>query len=215
MNKLVAEFIGTFALVFAGAGAIIINGVSDGAVTHVGIALTFGLVVMVMVMAIGDVSGAHINPAVTIAFWASRRFPAKSVGPYVAAQVAGAFAASIMHRLMFPEDRTLGATTPNGSDIQSFVLEFFLTAILMFVILMVTTGSKEKGLMAGIAIGGAIGLDAMFGGPISGASMNPARSLAPAVISGRFGSLWLYLAAPVSGALAAIPCWRLAHQSKK
>jgi hypothetical protein len=126
MNKLIAEFIGTFALVFAGAGAIIIDGVSDGAVTHVGIALTFGLVVMVMVMAIGDVSGAHINPAVTIAFWASGRFPAKSVGPYVAAQVAGAFAASMVHRLMFPDDRKLGATIPDGSDLQSFVLEFFM-----------------------------------------------------------------------------------------
>lgn len=208
MNKYLAELLGTFALVFAGTGAIVINDVSGGTVTHVGIALTFGLVVMAMIYAIGDISGAHINPAVTIAFWVARRLPGRAVGPYIAAQCAGAFAASAVLLVLFPTHKTLGATIPAGPVMQSFVLEVILTAILMFVILTVATGPKEKGLMAGIAIGGVVGFEAMFAGPICGASMNPARSLAPAIIGGHFDALWIYLTAPVLGALIAIPCWR-------
>jgi len=205
MKKLVAEFLGTFALVFAGTGAIVINSVSNGAITHAGIALTFGLVVLAMIYTFGDVSGAHLNPAVTTAFAISNRFPWRSVPPYVAAQVAGAFAASALLRFLFPTHETFGSTLPAGSARQSFVLEIVLTFILMTVILSVSTGAKEKGITAGIAIGAVIGLEAMFAGPICGASMNPARSLSPAIISGHFEHLWIYLVGPVLGAMLAVP----------
>ncbi len=205
MKKLVAEFLGTFALVFAGTGAIVINGVSHGAITHAGIALTFGLVVLAMIYTFGDVSGAHLNPAVTTAFAISHRFPWRSVPPYLAAQVAGAFAGSALLRFLFPTHDTLGATLPAGSATQSLVLEIVLTFILMIVILSVSTGAKEKGITAGVAIGAVIALEAMFAGPICGASMNPARSLSPAVVSGHLEHLWIYFAGPVLGAALAVP----------
>jgi len=206
-KKCFAEFFGTFALVFAGAGAIVINDVSSGAVTHVGIALTFGLVVLAMIYAIGDVSGAHLNPAVTLGFWFSGRFPGGTVAPYIASQCLGAFGASGVLRLLFPAHTTLGATLPAGSEMQSFVLELILTFFLMFVILNVSTGAKEKGFTAGIAVGAVIALEALFAGKICGASMNPARSLAPALISGHREHLWIYLVAPVLGAcLATFAC---------
>ncbi len=205
MKRLVAEFLGTFGLVFAGTGAIVINQASHGTITHVGIALTFGLVVLAMIYTFGDVSGAHLNPAVTTAFAIARRFAWIHVPGYVFAQIAGAFAGSAILRLLFPSDATLGATLPAGSDSQSFILETVLTFLLMLVILSVSTGAKEKGITAGIAIGAVIGLEAMFAGPICGASMNPARSLAPAVVSGHVQSLWVYLLAPVVGAILAVP----------
>lgn len=208
LRALAAEAFGTFALVFAGTGAIVVNEVSGGAVTHVGIALTFGLIVLAMIYALGDVSGCHLNPAVTIGFFAARRFAGRLVAPYVAAQCAGAILASTTLRLMFPTSPTLGATEPAGGPLQAFVMEFLLTLILMVVILSVTAGGKEKGLMAGVAIGAVIGLEAMFAGPISGASMNPARSLAPALVSMRLDSLWLYLVAPTAGAVASVAVWR-------
>ncbi len=208
MRRLLAEFIGTFALVFAGCGAIVINQVSGGAITHVGIALTFGLIVLAMIHTFGDVSGAHLNPAVTTAFAAARRFPWCDVPGYVGAQLAGAFAATGLLRLLFPLNVTLGATLPTGSAAQSFLLETVLTFLLMLTILSVSTGAKEKGITAGIAIGAVIALEAMFAGPICGASMNPARSLAPAIVSGHLASLWVYLVAPLLGALLAVPaCW--------
>ena len=205
MKKLFAEFLGTFALVFAGTGAIVINHASNGAITHAGIALTFGLIVLAMIYALGDVSGAHLNPAVTTGFAAAGRFAWRSVPGYVSAQLLGAFLASGLLRLLFPSDPTLGATLPAGAPMQSFVLELVLTFLLMFVILSVSTGAKEKGITAGIAIGAVIALEAMFAGPICGASMNPARSLAPAVVSGHLEHLWIYFAGPVLGALLAIP----------
>jgi aquaporin NIP len=204
MKKLLAESIGTFALVFAGTGAIIINDVAHGSVTHVGIALTFGLVVLAMIYALGDISGAHLNPAMTSAFWLSGRFPGDQVFPYIAAQCVGAFVASGVLRFLFPLNVTLGATLPAGTEMQSFILELILTFLLMFVILNVSHGAKEKGLTAGIAIGAVIALEALFAGKISGASMNPARSLAPAVVSGHWEHLWIYLAAPVAGAFLAV-----------
>ncbi len=207
-KRLLAEAFGTFALVFAGTGAIVMNDVSGGAVTHVGIALTFGLVVMAMIYAVGDISGAHLNPAVSIAFWLAKRFPLRSVAPYIASQLIGATAASLLLRLLFAHP-TLGATHPAGSAWQSFGLELVLTAILMFVILGVSTGAKEKGLLAGVAIGGVIAFEALAAGPICGASMNPARSLAPAIVSGNFTDLWIYLTAPVLGAAAGM----LAHKA--
>ena len=206
-KKFLAEFIGTFALVFAGAGAIVINDVSGGGITHVGIALTFGLVVLAMIYAVGEISGAHFNPAVTSAFWLAGRLPARLVLPYVGSQCLGALAASAVLRFLFPAHATLGCTLPAGTEMQSFVLELILTFLLMFVILNVSTGSKEKGITAGIAVGAVIGLEAMFAGPICGASMNPARSLAPAVVSGHLEHLWIYLSAPFAGAwLAIIGC---------
>jgi aquaporin Z len=205
MKILYAEFLGTFALIFAGTGAIVIDHASHGAIGHAGIALTFGLIVLVMIQTFGDVSGAHLNPAVTIGFAAAGRSQWKSVPGYIMAQLCGAFAASGLLKILFPEDTTLGATLPAGPWMQSFILEIILTALLMLVILSVTHGASEKGLLAGITIGSLIGLEAMFAGPICGASMNPARSLAPAIMSGHLEHLWLYLVAPILGALIAIP----------
>jgi aquaporin NIP len=171
MKRYIAEVIGTFALVFAGTGAIIINDVSGGVVSHVGIALSFGLVVMAMIYTFGDVSGAHLNPAVTIGFVTSRRMHAAEGACYILSQITGAIAASGVLRLLFPTHPTLGITLPAGSAVQSFGLEFLLTALLMLVVLNVSVGAKEKGITAGIAIGGVIALEAIFAGPICGASM--------------------------------------------
>jgi aquaporin NIP len=205
MKKYTAEFIGTFALVFCGTGAIVINQQTGGVITHAGVAATFGLIVMSMVYALGDVSGAHLNPAVSIAFAVSKRFDKKQLAPYIVSQLLGALSASAVLKLLFPANNTLGATIPAGSDMQSFVLECILTFILMLVILNVAHGSKEQGMFAGLAIGGVVLLEAMFAGPICGASMNPARSLAPALVSGHLQSLWVYVVAPVAGAVAAVP----------
>jgi aquaporin NIP len=204
VKRLLAESVGTFCLVFAGTGAIIVNDVSGGVVSHVGVALTFGLVVLAMIHSVGDVSGAHLNPAVTVGFFVARRFRGSCVLPYVASQLAGAFVASGLLRLLFPTHATLGATLPAGSTVQSFVLEFVLSAILMFVILNVSTGSKERGITAGLVVGAVIAMGALFAGPISGASMNPARSIAPAVVAANLSSLWLYILAPIGGALVAV-----------
>jgi aquaporin Z len=208
-GKFAAEFLGTFVMVFAGTGAIVIDQVHGGVIGHVGVALTFGLVVMAMIQTFGDISGAHLNPAVTLAFAVAGRFRWSDVAGYVAAQLAGAFAASGLLKFLFPASATLGATLPAGSSDQAFVLEVVLTAILMLTILSVSTGAKEKGMTAAIAIGGVVGLGAMFAGPACGASMNPARSLAPAVVSGNFQHLWLYPAATLIGALMAVPLCKL------
>ncbi len=205
MKRYVAEMIGTFALVFAGTGAIVINDVSGGVISHIGVALSFGLVVMAMIYTFGDISGAHLNPAVTLGFVAAGRMCASEGTRYVASQVTGAVVASTVLRLMFPSHPTLGMTLPAGSALQSFALELLLTAILMLVILSISVGAKEKGITAGIAIGGVIALEAMFAGPICGASMNPARSLAPALVTANFHSLWIYLVAPIAGASLAVP----------
>jgi aquaporin NIP len=207
VKKFAAEFIGTFALVFAGTGAIVVNEASNGAVTHVGVALTFGLIVLAMIYTVGDISGAHLNPAVSLGFFAARRFPFREVMPYIASQFAGAFAGSGVLRLLFPRNALLGSTIPAGTAMQSFILELILTALLMFAILSVSTGAAEKGITAGIVVGSVIGLEAMFAGPICGASMNPARSLAPAIVSGHPQEVWIYLIAPVIGAwIGVIGC---------
>jgi aquaporin NIP len=204
-NKLLSEFIATFLLLFAGAGAIVINHVSGGAITHLGIALVFGLVILAIVYTFGDVSGAHVNPAVTIAFAVAGRFAWREVPGFVVAQLLGALNACGLLRLLFPGDATLGATLPAGSAWQSFVLEVVLTFFLMLVVLSVSTGAKEKGITAGIAVGAVIAFEALFAGPICGASMNPTRSIAPAVVSGHLEHLWVYIAAPLLGALLAVP----------
>lgn len=205
MNRLLSEAFGTFALVFAGTGAIVVDHVSGGAIGHAGIALVFGLVVLAMIHTFGDVSGAHLNPAVSVAFVIAGRFPVKDLPGYVAAQMTGAFAASAVLKVLFPASKTLGETLPAGPVMQSFVLEIILTMILMLVILSVSTGAKEKRITAGIAIGSVVAFEAMFAGPISGASMNPARSLAPAIVGGHFQHLWLYPVATILGAVIAVP----------
>lgn len=211
-RKYVAEFIGTFALVFCGTGAIIINEQTQGAVTHIGVAITFGLVVLAMIYAFGETSGAHFNPAVTLSFAVVNRFDKKQILPYISSQIAGAFLASLLLKFLFPENVNLGSTLPAGSQMQSFILELILTYILMLVIIHVSQGSKEIGVIAGIAIGATVGLEAMFAGPISGASMNPARSLAPAIVSGNIQSLWIYQVAPSLGAIASVLTWRSMHE---
>lgn len=204
MKSYFAEFVGTFTLVFAGTGAIIINDISGGSITHVGVALTFGLVVLAMIYTVGDISGAHLNPAVSFGFWLARRFSGRKVLPYIACQILGALLASASLKLLFPQHQTLGATLPAGSLFQSFALEIILSFFLMFVIINVSVGAQEKGLMAGVAIAAMVGLEAMFAGQISGASMNPARSIAPAVVSGKVSELWIYIFAPLIGASLGI-----------
>jgi len=198
-RALVAEAIGTFALVFAGAGAIVVDA-KTGALGHVGISLTFGLVIMAMIYAVGHVSGAHFNPAVTFAFALARHFPWPKATAYWCAQATGAIAAAALLRASVGRAGHLGATLPAGSQGQSFLWEVVLTFFLMFVIMAVATDTRAVGEAAAIAIGGTVGLDALFGGPISGASMNPARSLGPALVSGNTHALWLYLLAPPLGA---------------
>ena len=204
MKKLLAEFLGTLGMVFAGTGAIVVND-QTGALGHAGVALTFGLIVLAMIYCFGDVSGAHMNPAVTISFAAAGRSEWRTVPGYITAQLLGALAASGLLKFLFPASAHLGATLPSGTVSQSFVLEIVLTFFLMLVVLSVSTGAKEKGVTAAIAIGAVITLEAMFAGPICGASMNPARSLAPALVSGHLENVWLYLTAPILGALLAIP----------
>jgi MIP family channel proteins len=200
-QRMGAEFVGTFALVFAGAGAIVIDAKQHGTITHAGIAGTFGLVIMVMIYAVGHISGGHFNPGVTLAFAAARHFPWRHVAPYWAAQFVAALAAAVVLRLMFGDVAHLGATEPAGSAAQSFWLELILTFGLMFVIVSVATDTRAVGHAAAIAIGGTVGLEAMFAGPISGASMNTARSLGPALVSGEFHAFWVYALAPPLGAL--------------
>jgi aquaporin NIP len=199
VRPLLAEFIGTFALVFAGAGAIMVDAKTH-ALGHVGVAIAFGLVIMAMIYAVGHVSGAHFNPAVSFAFALTRHFPWTRVGAYWLAQIAGALAAAAILRGSLGNLAHVGATLPSGSEGQAFLWELVLTFFLMFVIMAVATDTRAVGEAAAIAIGGTVGLDAMFGGPITGASMNPARSLGPALVSGDLHALWLYILAPLAGA---------------
>ncbi len=209
MRKYLAEVIGTFALVFCGTGAIIINQESGGVITHAGVAATFGLIVAAMIYTLGDISGAHLNPAVTIAFWVAKKFPSKEILPYFLSQASGAFLASGVLKLLFPLNEHLGATLPSGSETQSLILEFILTFLLMLTILHVASGSKEQGMFAGLAIGSVVLLEAMFAGPVCGASMNPVRSITPALVSGHLEHLWIYIAGPLAGAVFAVVVWQL------
>jgi MIP family channel proteins len=199
-RALSAELVGTFALVFAGCGAIMVDAQTGGALGQVGIAVTFGLVIAAMIYATGHISGAHLNPAVTLAFALTRHFRWRRLLAYWAAQCAGAIAAAAILRASLGDVAEVGATLPSGSDGQAFLWELVLTFFLMFVITAVATDTRAVGEAAAIAIGATVGLDAMFGGPITGASMNPARSLGPALVSGELASLWVYLSAPFLGA---------------
>jgi MIP family channel proteins len=208
LRRLVAEAVGTFALVFAGCGAIMVDS-DTGALGHVGVAISFGLVIMVMIYAVGHISGAHFNPAVTLGFALTRHFPLPRVGLYWAAQMAGALVAALLLRASLGNVAGVGVTLPSGSDGQAFLWEAVLSFFLMFVIMAVATDTRAVGEAAAIAIGGTVGLDAMFGGPVTGASMNPARSLGPAIASGELSSIWVYLAAPLLGAAAAAFVYQL------
>ena len=208
-RRAAAEGIAAFALVFAGCGAIVADVVYDGALGAVGVSLVFGLIIMVMVYATGHLSGAHINPAVTLAFTLTRHFPARDAAAYVGAQAAGATAGALLLLAVWPDQpASLGATLPSVGAGSALVYEVVLTAILMFVIMAVATDTRAVGTGAAIAIGGAVGLDALFGGPVTGASMNPARSLGPALAAGELEDLWIYFAGPLAGA----PLGALAYQ---
>ncbi|CAM6085994.1 unnamed protein product [Calypogeia fissa] len=201
LRKIGAEIISTFILVFTGCGAAVVDAKSHGVVTHVGVSLSFGIVIMVMVYAVGHISGAHMNPAVTIAFATVRHFPWKDVPFYIGGQVVAAICAGFSLRIIFGDHAHLGATLPAGSNSQSFFLEVIITFILMFVVSAVATDTRAVGELAGIAVGSTVALNALFAGPISGASMNPARSLGPAVAANDFRAIWVYLVGPTVGAV--------------
>ena len=212
MKKYISEFIGTFSMIFCGTGAMTVNEITGGEVTHVGIAITWGLIVMAMIYAFGETSGAHFNPAVTIAFAYAKKFAWKEVPKYIIAQILGAFAASLILWFLFPTSETLGATIPTVDVGRAFVMELLLTFFLMVVIINVSTGSKETGIIAGIAVGAVVLLEAMFAGPITNASMNPARSIAPAIVSGKMQHLWMYILAPILGAILAVISCKLVKE---
>ncbi len=211
MKKYLSEFIGTFILIFAGTGVVIVNQEMADVVTLPGISACWGLIILATVYAFGDISGNHINPAVTIAFAVDKRFEWKEVPPYIIAQLLGAFSASLLLHFLFPASAGLGLTQPSGSIMQSFILEVVMTFILLLVILRVSTGAKEKGITAGIVIGSTVAFLVLFGGPVSGTSLNPTRSIAPAVIAGNFNALWVYIVAPVVGAVLAVLVHRVIH----
>ena len=211
MKKYIVETIGTFALVFCGTGAIVINDVTSGTVSHVGVAITFGLIVTVMIYSFGNISGAHINPAVSIAFSFTDRFEKKRLVGYIIAQLLGAFLASGILKILFQDHPHLGSTIPFGDWHQSFILEIILTYFLMIVILFVSQ-NKSVSHFTGIAVGATVMLEAMFAGPITGASMNPARSIAPAIVSGNISDLWIYIAAPIIGAILASLTWKVLQE---
>ena len=208
-RQLLAEFLGTFCLVFAGTGAIVVNDFSQGAITHFGIATAFGLVVFAMIYAFGEISGSHLNPAVSIGLWVAGKFDARHLTGYILAQCAGAVMASLVLHGVFPDHRTLGMTLPAAGQTSAFLFEIILTWMLMLVILNVTHPTHPHRSFAGFIIGAFVGLEALFGGPVSGASMNPARSLGPALVVGNMLDLWIYLIAPIIGSIAAVLIHRL------
>jgi MIP family channel proteins len=207
-NRYVAEAFATFALVFVGCGAIIVNDLFAASLGHVGISLVFGLIVMAMIYAVGNISGAHLNPAVSLGFYFAGRFPARLLPGYVASQLLGALFAAGLLKLLFPEHANLGMTIVSIALWKALLIEIVITFLLMFTILNVSTGHQEKGIMAGVAVGAVIALMALFAGPLTGASMNPARSLAPALFAWQGENLWLYVLGPGLGAWLAHPACR-------
>ncbi|KAI4977389.1 hypothetical protein ZWY2020_057301 [Hordeum vulgare] len=216
VQKILAEIFGTYFLMFAGCAAVAVNKRTAGTVTFPGICITWGLAVMVMVYSVGHISGAHFNPAVTLAFATCGRFPWRQVPAYAAAQVIGSTAASITLRLLFggaPEH--FFGTVPSGSDVQSLVLEFIITFYLMFVVSGVATDNRAIGELAGLAVGATVLLNVLFAGPISGASMNPARTIGPAMVLGRYTGIWVYIVGPVGGAVSGAWAYNLIRFTNK
>jgi aquaporin Z len=211
MKKYIAEFVGTFALVFFGAGSIIINQLSEGLILHAGISVIFGLVVLIMILAFGSISGAHINPAVSFGFFIEGQLDKKNLLNYIIAQLLGAVFASCTLFLLFEQQGQYGMTTPSGSALQSFILELILSYFLMLVILLVSQ-NKQTAPFTAIAVGATVAMEAWFAGPISGASMNPARSFGPALIAFDFDELWIYFLAPVLGAFLAAHSYKYLHK---
>lgn len=214
MKKYTAEFIGTFILIFAGTGCVVVNEQLGGHLGLTGIAMVWGFAIIALIYAFGDISGTHLNPAVTVSFAVDKRFEWKEVPAYLIAQFAGALSASLLLHFLFPENKTLGITQPSGSETQAFIMEAVMTFILMLVILRVSVGAKEKGITAGIAIGGTVWFLVLFGGPVCGTGLNPTRSIAPAIVTGNFQSLWLYIAAPFAGALTAVFVHKFLHTAE-
>jgi aquaporin NIP len=213
-RRALAEGLAAFALVFAGCGAIVADAVYNGALGAVGVSLVFGLVIMVMVYAVGHLSGAHINPAVTLAFTLTRHFPGREAAAYIAAQGAGAVLGALVLLAVWPDKPAdLGATVPTVGTGSALAYEAVMTAFLMFVIMAVATDTRAVGAAAAIAIGGTIGLDALFGGPVTGASMNPARSFGPALVAGEWSDFWVYLVGPVAGAGVGALAYQLVRRS--
>ncbi len=211
MKKYTAEFIGTFILIFAGTGCVVVNEQLGGHLGLTGIAMVWGFAIIALIYAFGDISGTHLNPAVTVSFAVDKRFEWKEVPAYLMAQFAGALGASLLLHFLFPENKTLGITQPSGTETQAFIMETVMTFILMLVILRVSVGAKEKGITAGIAIGGTVWFLVLFGGPVCGTGLNPTRSIAPAIVTGNFQSLWLYIVAPFAGALTAVFVHKFLH----
>ena len=213
IKKYIAEFIGTFALVFCGTGAIIVNQQSNGSLGLVGISLAFGIIVSAVIYVFGNISGSHINPSVTIALLLGKVMTKKDASFYIIAQILGAILASGLLKFMFPENLTLGATLPSGGLFQSFILEAVLTFFLMLTILGITS-KKEFSAMAGLMIGLVVAGIILFAGPISGGSFNPARSFAPALVSGNLTALWIYIIAPILGAILAMLLWKFFKETE-
>lgn len=214
-KRCILEFIGTFFLVFAGCGAMLVNDLYGGVLGHLGVSLVFGLVVMAVIYAIGEISGAHINPAVTIAFAFAKRFPLKDTPFYIAFQILGAIAASYLLRFLFPGLDNYGMTTTTLITFKAILFEVIISFFLMFVIIHVSEGSKEQGLMAGVAVGFTVLLSSLYAGPVTGASMNPARSIGPAIASGHIQGQWIYLIAPVLGTTLAVLVWRFLFDKER
>ena len=215
MKKYLSECIGTFILIFVGTGSVIVDQQTH-ALGLVGIATVWGLVIIALIYAFGDISGTHINPAVTVAFAVDKRFEWREVPAYLGSQLLGAFMASGLLKFLFPDSRTLGFTQPlPGGEMQSFILEVVMTFILMMIILRVSTGAKEKGITAGIVIGATVWLLVLFGGPISGTSLNPTRSIAPAILGNNLQNLWIYLTAPLLGAVLGVGVQRLVNSESE
>jgi len=203
LKKNLSEFLATFSLIFFGCGAMVVNQLYDGIIGHIGTNLVFGLIIMVMIYSVGDISGAHMNPAVTFAFYIDHQLDLKTTFYYIVSQLIGSLSASLVLKLLFPKALLLGNTIPTGSYLQVFVLEFIVSFLLFLLIVNVSEGPKETGMMAGIAVGSYIMVSGLFAGPVGGNSLNPARTLGPAIVTLRFDGLYLYLIAPVLGTTLA------------